>query len=53
MITIDWALLWDMGGHGPYVWGVYLCSAALIAAEAWALVRRHRCVQAATRGDQP
>lgn len=31
---IDWQLLWDMGGHGPYVWASYGIAVLLIAAEA-------------------
>jgi heme exporter protein D len=31
-----------MGGYGLYVWGSYAVTAAVIAAEAWLLMRRRR-----------
>lgn len=34
-----------MGGYGLYVWGSYLVTAALIAAEIWLLRARHRAVE--------
>lgn len=39
-MTIDWPALWDLGGHGAYVWPAYLAAAALAAAEAFSLLRR-------------
>lgn len=41
-MTIDWQLLWDMNGHGPYVWGTYGTALVLLAAEALSLWRRNR-----------
>lgn len=34
-----------MGGYGLYVWGSYLVTAALIAAEIWLLRARYRAVE--------
>jgi heme exporter protein D len=31
-----------MGGYGPYVWGAYGLTAALLALETWATLRRRR-----------
>jgi len=41
-MTIDWQLLWDMNGHGPYVWASYGMALALLGAEALSLWHRHR-----------
>jgi len=49
---VNWSSLSDfvaMGGYGFYVWGAYLVTAAVIAAEVLALVARHR----AARGGRP
>ena len=42
MTGIDWALFWDLGGHGRYVWSGYGVAAAAFAAEALLLWRRAR-----------
>lgn len=34
-----------MGGYGFYVWGAYLVTAAMIAAEILALMARHRAAR--------
>ena len=39
-MNIDWSALWDLGGHGRYVWPAYLAAAALVVAEAVSLLRR-------------
>lgn len=52
MIAIDWSMLWDMGGHGPYVWSVYLGAMALIAGEALALGLRQRRARACGQGSE-
>ncbi|MDZ5460953.1 heme exporter protein CcmD [Azohydromonas lata] len=39
---IDWALLWDMGGHGLYVWGGWGLALLALGLEAALLWRRSR-----------
>jgi len=34
-----------MGGHGLYVWGSYVLTIGLLAAEAWFVLRRQRRAQ--------
>ena len=34
-----------MGGYAAYVWGSYLVTVALLAAEVWLLVRRSRTLR--------
>lgn len=51
-MNIDWPLLWNMNGHGPYVWGAYGVAAALLAAEAWTLWRARR-TPAPSEGARP
>jgi len=49
---MKWASIGDfiaMGGYGLYVWGAYLVTVAIIAAEIAFLVARHR---AARKGSQ-
>jgi heme exporter protein D len=36
-----------MGGYAVYVWGSYLATAALLAAEVWLLARRSRTLHRA------
>lgn len=36
------AAFFDMGGYGLYVWGSFLITAMILAAESWHAVRRHR-----------
>jgi heme exporter protein D len=46
--TMKWASVADfvaMGGYGFYVWGSYLVTAAVIAAEVALLVSRHRAAR--------
>lgn len=39
-MSIDWTALWQLGGHGAYVWPGYIAAAALVAVEAaWILHR--------------
>ena len=41
-----------MGGYGVYVWGSYLVTAAVLGAEVWILVSRHRAAQRELRERQ-
>lgn len=36
------AVLFDMGGYGLYVWGSFLMTSLIMAAEPWLAARRHR-----------
>lgn len=38
-----------MGGYGFYVWGSYIVTAGVLAAEAWSLIARHRAARRALR----
>ena len=40
------AEFWDMGGYGLYVWGAYVLTALVIAAEMVTLMRRGRTLRA-------
>lgn len=52
-MNIDWSALWDLGGHGLYVWPAYGAAAALVAAEAASLLRRLRRVpRVPQKGDE-
>ena len=42
----SWSEFLAMGGYGLYVWGSYLVSAVVIAAEISVLVRRGRTLRA-------
>ena len=48
-MSIDWMALWQLGGHGIYVWPGYLAAALLVALEAAWILRRLRA--AAPEGD--
>lgn len=41
-MSIDWNALWQLGGHGIYVWPGYLAAGLLVALEAAWLLRRLR-----------
>lgn len=38
----SWSEVLEMGGHGPYVWSVYLITLLVLAYLAWSPVARHR-----------
>lgn len=41
-MSIDWHALWQLGGHGLYVWPGYAAALALVAVEAAWILRRLR-----------
>lgn len=41
-MNIDWALLWDMGGHGAYVWTGWGVALLALGSEFFVLWRRSR-----------
>lgn len=41
-MNIDWALLWDMGGHGAYVWTGWGVALLALGGEFFLLWRRSR-----------
>jgi heme exporter protein CcmD len=41
-MSIDWAALWHLGGHGIFVWPGYAAAALLVAVEAVLLLRKLR-----------
>lgn len=38
----SWQAVWQMGGHGPFVWAAYTIAAVTLAATLWAPLSRHR-----------
>ncbi|MDO9316400.1 MAG: heme exporter protein CcmD [Burkholderiaceae bacterium] len=44
MIWNNWAEFVAMGGYGLYVWGSFGVTAAVIAAEIWAVAARRRAL---------
>lgn len=44
MIWSSWAEFVAMGGYGLYVWGSFGVTAAVIAAEMWAVAARRRAL---------
>ena len=49
----SWSDFWAMGGYAFYVWGSYGVTAAVLAAEIFALRARRRRALAAAEGRRP
>ena len=45
MVWNSWSDFVAMGGHGLYVWGSFGVTAAVLAAEIWALAARRRTLR--------
>ena len=45
----DWSAFWQMGRHGPYVWGSVAATALGLLAEQWALRQRARRLRLSPR----
>jgi len=44
----NWSSFFEMGGHGPYVWGSVVMCLFVVALEIWALGRRRRALATQT-----
>lgn len=44
-MSIDWNALWQLGGHGLYVWPGYLAAIVLAALEAAWILRSLRAAE--------
>jgi heme exporter protein D len=42
----NWVAFFEMGGHGPYIWGSVFMCLLVVALEIWSLGRRRRALAA-------